>query len=253
MNKSTIGRKYGWRAERPDHRDFKFIPKLDRDVQPLPVVVDLRPSMPPVYDQGSLGSCTANAIAAAYDYERGKQGLGFITPSRLFVYANERLNECVQLTDDSGAQIRDGVASVAKQGVCPESEWPYDISQFSVVPPQSCYDDALKDQVLQYHAVDLYDIKAALAQAQPVIIGISVFDSFENSQVSQTGVVPMPGPNESCLGGHAVLIVGYDCNKGVYIMRNSWGSGWGQSGYFTLPFAYLEQNGSDFWTLVQVE
>ena len=123
--------------------------------------------MPPVYDQGAIGSCTANAIAAAYDYAHNRQGLGFITPSRLFIYANERLLENTPLTEDSGAQIFDGVHCVANQGVCPESEWPYDNSQFSVTPPQTCYQDALRDLVVAYEKVDPQYVLAALAHSRP--------------------------------------------------------------------------------------
>ena len=209
--------------------------------------------MPPVYDQGAIGSCTANAIAAAYDYAHNRQGLGFITPSRLFIYANERLLENTPLTEDSGAQIFDGVHCVANQGVCPESEWPYDISQFSVTPPQTCYQDALRDLVVAYEKVDPQYVLAALAQGNPVIIGITVYESFESWDVNKTGVVPMPASDEQCLGGHAVLIVGYDLGARTWIVRNSWGPLWGAEGYFILPFDYLTQLGSDFWTLTQVE
>ncbi len=245
----TITRKYGWRHDLPDHRDIPFT----ASAAPLPPAVDLRAEMPPVYDQGELGSCTANAIAAAFDYERAKQGLVFMSPSRLFIYANERIMERTPLSEDSGAQIRDGVKSLHKRGVCPEACWPYNIAQFSVKPPAEAYADALKDLALQYHTVGLGGILACLAARRPVIIGISVYESFESHAVAQTGIVPLPAEAEQCLGGHAVLIVGYNLAARTYLVRNSWGQGWGNSGYFTLPFEYLEKYGSDFWTLVKVE
>jgi C1A family cysteine protease len=248
-----ISHKYGWNPQRPDQRDFKFVPKLRMTAEPLPSVVDLAPKMPEVYNQGDIGSCTANAIAAAFDYERQKQGLPFMSPSRLFIYANERTMELTPLSVDSGAQIRDGVKSVATLGVCPESEWPY--TDFTVQPPALCYTDALKDLALQYQAVDPSDLCATLAQDQPVIIGITVYESFEAPMTGATGVVPMPAAGESVMGGHAVLVVGYDLAAQTFKVRNSWGWTWGTMGYFTIPFAYLTnpQMASDFWTLMRVE
>src|SRR5438552_496218 len=121
---------YGWQPDLPDHRDLKFAaaPSLLRK---LPAKVDLRKQCPPVYDQGQLGSCTANAIGAAFEFEQMKQnyGTGF-TPSRLFIYYNERVMEHT-VDMDSGAQIRDGIKSVNNQGVCPEQMLPYIISEFT--------------------------------------------------------------------------------------------------------------------------
>lgn len=248
---SRRNRKYGWKPSRPKLGVIQFRPKLDA---PIPDSVDLRPHMPPVYDQGELGSCTANAIAAAFDFERAKHGLPFMSPSRLFIYANERLAENTPLTDDSGAQIVDGVHSVSTQGVCSEKDWPYIISNFSVTPPQTCYDNAKKDTALQYQQVQVnaQSVMQALAQGNPVVIGITVYESFESGIVAETGVVPLPQQGEQCLGGHAVLVVGYDALANTFVVRNSWGSSWGNYGHFTLPFQYLETLGSDFWALVQV-
>jgi len=252
MNRTS--KYYGWISDGPDFRDYSFKPKVCR----LADKVDLRgANMPPVYDQGQLGSCTANAIAAAYDFAHASQGIGFITPSRLFIYSNERIMEGTDLTDDSGAQIRDGVKCVSTMGVCPEAEWPYIESQFSVAPPKECYENALKDLVLEYQSVGQLEIMAALNQPQPkpVIIGFTVYESFESNEVAKTGVVPMPKRNESVVGGHAVLGVGYDLETSTYLCRNSWGADWGQAGYFTLPRAYVENEdlASDFWMFSKVE
>jgi len=121
---------------------------------PLPAACDLRTSgcLPPVYDQQDLGSCTANAIAAAVDFERKKQGEPFLTPSRLFIYYNERVLED-DPSEDGGAELRDGIKTVVGQGVCPESEWPYDVSRLATKPPKSCYADALQCKALQYSRV----------------------------------------------------------------------------------------------------
>ena len=249
--------KLGWRPQVPDIRDrmYRFTPELD--LSALPSVVDLRTQCPPVYDQGELGSCTANAIAGAFEYEMLQQQLKDFTPSRLMIYFNERAMEGT--TDqDSGAEIRDGIKSIATLGVCPESEWPYDISKFTVKPSDQCYTDARKDLLKQYQPVtqDLLHLKSCLAQGRPFVFGISVYDSMMSDAVAQSGVVPMPDPGKDTLeGGHAIMCVGYDDAREVFIIRNSWGTGWGDAGYFYLPYAYVTDAdlASDFWTLQLVE
>ena len=254
MKKSVLGRKYCWKPDSPDHRDTYWTATAP---VMLPPVVDLRPLCPPVYDQGQLGSCTANAIAGAHQFEQMKQAdaAPFI-PSRLFIYWNERDMEG-DTGQDNGAQIRDGIKSVATKGVCPETEWPYDPSQFAVRPPQSCYDDAVPNVILFYARVQRFisEMKQCLAQGFPFVCGISVYESFESADVAKTGVVPMPQLFEQKLGGHAVMCVGYDEGQARFTMRNSWGTGWGQAGYFTIPYSYLCNPGlaSDFWKIVMVK
>ena len=173
-------------------------------------------------------------------------------PSRLFIYYNERVMEGT-VNEDSGAQIRDGIKSVAQQGDCPETLWPYDITKFAVKPPAQCYQQALKFKALQYQRLSqiLNQLKGCLASGYPFVFGFTVYSSFESQQVAQTGHAPMPSPPEASVGGHAVMAVGYDDSQNWFIVRNSWGVGWGMQGYFTLPYAYLlEQNlANDFWTI----
>lgn len=219
----------------------------------------MRPQNPPVYDQGQLGSCTANAIAAAIEFDQMKQHLGSphpFTPSRLFIYYNERVIEH-SVNSDSGAQIRDGVKSVSKQGDCPETEWPYDATKFTQKPPATCYRDALKYKAVSYARVTqtLTQLKGCLAAGFPIVLGFTVYDSFMSDAVAQSGVVPMPNlSTEKVQGGHAVVAVGYDDAQQRFIMRNSWGTGWGLQGYFTMPYAYLidAQLASDFWQITLV-
>jgi C1A family cysteine protease len=206
-----------------------------------------------VYDQEQLGSCTANAIAAALEFDQMKEKQANVfMPSRLFIYYNERAMEGT-VNEDSGGQIRDGIKSVAQQGDCPETLWPYDITKFAVKPPQQCYQQALKFKAVQYQRLSqiLNQLKGCLASCYPFVFGFSVYESFESPQVAQTGHAPMPAPAEKSIGGHAVMAVGYDDSQNWFIVRNSWGVGWGMEGYFTLPYAYLlEQNlASDFWTI----
>jgi C1A family cysteine protease len=246
--------RYGWIRDLPDHRDHLYAAPIV-DPRQLPPQVDLRPQCPPVYDQGQLGSCTANAIAGAIQFAMMKEKLAStFEPSRLFVYYNERVMEGT-VASDSGAQIRDGIKSVATQGVCPESMWPYDITKFVSKPPDADYKFAIQNEVKSYQrlAQSLVLMKACLASGYPFVLGFSVYESFESQDVARTGQVPMPGPGEQFLGGHAVVAVGYDDSQQRFLVRNSWGSGWGMLGYFTMPYPYLTQQApelaADFWTI----
>jgi C1A family cysteine protease len=255
-------RGYGWRPQLPDSRDLVYAPRLGT----LPPEADLRPQMPPVYDQGQLGSCTGNAIAGAMEYERDRQGLPDFVPSRLFVYYNERALEGT-VSSDSGAVIRDGIKVVNTEGVCPETLWPYNIGMFAVKPPHRCYVAATKDKAVRYEAVlTLGDLKDAIASNLSVVFGFTVYESFESQAVARTGVMPLPKKGESVVGGHAVLAVGYSDAKRHVIVRNSWGPTWGDQGYFYMPYQYLTGSkassdsspvshanlASDFWAIQAV-
>ena len=149
--------------------------------------------------------------------------------------------------------IRDGIKSVAQQGDCPETEWPYNIAQFTQKPAAQCYTDAAKYHAVQYQRVtqNLTQLKGCLASGYPFVFGFTVYDSFESRQVAQTGVVPLPGHTEQVLGGHCVVAVGYDDTQHRFIVRNSWGPSWGMQGYCTMPYAYLTDANlaDDFWTI----
>jgi len=250
-------RSFGWVPDFPDHRDLMYSAPARFAAAPLPASVDLRPKGPQeVYDQGQSGSCTGNAIVAAHEFDQIQQGLQPVfTPSRLFIYYNERAMEGT-INSDGGAQIRDGIKSIGKEGVCPETTWPYVISKFADKPPQTCYTDAQKHCAIRYYRVPrlLSQIKGCLAEGFPFVYGFTVYESFEGDQVAKTGVVPMPAASETVLGGHAVLAVGYNDQLQRLIVRNSWGTGWGMKGYFTMPYAYLLDSNlsDDFWTVRQV-
>jgi C1A family cysteine protease len=222
----------------------------------LPTSVDLRTECPPVVDQGQLGSCTANAIAGALQFNQMKEKLADVfPPSRLFIYYNERVIEHT-VSEDSGAMIRDGIKSVAKDGAPHETLWPYDISKFTIKPSAAAYKDALKHRAILYQRLTqtLDQLKGCLASGYPFVFGFSVYESFESQAVAKSGKVPMPKPKEKQIGGHAVLAVGYDDASKRFIVRNSWGTGWGLAGYFTIPYAYLTDSNlaDDFWTIKQV-
>ena len=249
----------GWIPDTPDQRDLTYKPRLKLAKKP-PKVVDLRSQMPPVYDQGQLGSCTAQALAAAFDFNRQKQGVPFMDPSRLFIYWNERdLEGTVEV--DAGAQLRTGVKVLVRFGTPDEETWPYDIKKFAVKPPKDAYEEAERNQTLTYERIlcsedgSCSDMFSCLNEGFPFVTGFMVYESFESANTHKTGIVPMPKMHEQPLGGHAVVVVGYDWAKKHFICRNSWGKTWGDNGYCYMPFAYLQRAdlAADQWTLRSVE
>jgi C1A family cysteine protease len=221
----------------------------------LPPSTDLRPLCAPVEDQGQLGSCTANALAGALEFLEKKDQKPFADLSRLFIYYNERVIEH-SVNSDSGAMLRDGIKTLAKQGVCTEKKWPYVISKFKKKPVPACYKDAANHQILSYHRLNTVDeMRACLADGYPFVFGFTVYESFESQQVAETGVLEMPKHSERQVGGHAVMAVGYDDIQRRFIIRNSWGTSWGMQGYFTIPYDYLADRNlsDDFWTILRGE
>jgi len=273
---SPSGRRYGWVHSKPDHRDNIYSAGLIHTAS-LPTSVDLRPQMPPVYDQGSLGACSSHAFAAALEYELKRQKLADMVPSRLFIYYNERALENT-IESDSGADLRDGIKTLVKQGFCDEKLWPYTISKFAQKPDSVCYSSALKDLITGYSSVPqaMSTAQSALASGLPIVFGFTVYESFESEEVSATGIVPMPRSGEASLGGHAVIAVGYDSSlfggNGGVIVRNSWGQrnvakprsttpdgsnwGWGLDGcgHFLMPYSYFfnPQLAGDFWVIKNI-
>ena len=178
-------KKYHLLKDRKDARDLFYTP---RPFAALPARVDLRPRCTAVEDQGQLGSCTGNAIVGAMECLEANK----IDLSRLFVYFNERAIEGT-INDDAGAMIRDGIKSVALQGVCTEKLWPYDITKFREKPTAPCYADAVRRKITLYERVkNVAGMKDCLAAESPVVFGIKIYSSFESESVSKTGVVPMP-------------------------------------------------------------
>lgn len=200
----------------------------------------------------SGNSCTANGICTLIRFSTKKNGGRDkdFPPSRLFVYYNERDMEGT-VSVDAGAFARDGIKSIASIGVTSEWQWPYDISRFAVKPPPKTYRVALWHEAISYARVPQNEaaMKACLAEGFPIGIGASLYDSFESAEVAQTGIVPMPSPNEGMVGGHYFCIVGVTDTH--WICQNSWGPDWGDHGYFYMPLAYLTDSNlsDDLWTI----
>lgn len=252
--------KFGWIPDVPDARDYAYAAPL-RFASNLPAKVDLRKKCPPVFNQGSLGSCTANALTAAVEYGKKNQKQKVVRLSRLFLYYNERVMMGT-VNSDSGAYLRDGIKSLNKQGVCPEKEWRYSSStrpgaKYTQKPSASCYKSALNNRIKAYYRITngLMGIKQCLAEGFPISFGFAVFESFLSEQVATKGIMPMPDVyRESMLGGHAVLAVGYDDETQMVLVRNSWGKKWGDNGYFWMPYEFIGNSNFclDFWTIREV-
>lgn len=242
---------YGTHPDVPDERDLRW--EAPRHVRRrLPRTVDLRPACPPVTDQRPLNSCSAHAIAAALWYQERREGDAHPLPSRLFLYYAERARER-KVRKNASVSLRDGYKAVVRHGICPESLWPYDPDRFAHRPPAACWREAKRHRPIAYKRVtrDLAHVRGCLAEGFPFTAGISVYESFESRTVRTTGRAPMPGPGETRLGGHAVLVVGYREESRRFIVRNSWGPRWGLGGYFTIPYAYIldPDLAWDLWTV----
>ena len=253
----SVERKFGWKRDLHDPRDLKYKVSAPEAPRVLPVLVDLRPKCPPVYDQLDLGSCTANALASAFQFEQMKQGMKGFMPSRLFIYYNERVMEGT-VNEDAGAMIRDGIKSMVDLGVCSENMWGYNTENFRTKPCRGCYREAQKNQVIKYLRIadhTLQGVKEALADGYTVSFGITLYESFMTDAVAKSGMATVPLATEKPIGGHAIKAVGYDDSKQCLIVKNSWGTEWGLKGYFYLPYWYITtpNAAADFWVIQLVE
>lgn len=244
-------RSYGWSRQPLDDRDLTHNLK---STSLLPPYINLADQMLPVFDQGQLGSCTANAIAAAVGYQLKKETSLSFMASRLFIYYNERVIDGT-VNQDAGANPRSGIKTINIQGIAPESLWPYDISKFKTKPSTKAYQAATFHKSVLYVSPkqDVDVLKTSLARGVPVLFGFDVKSSFESKKVEETGLYT-PIESSPTIGGHYVLIVGYDDKKGNFIVRNSWGPDWGMAGYFQMPYESVvdARMCSDFWELTMI-
>lgn len=247
-----IDKRFGWKRDLPDFRDLLFSVPISREV--IPAAVDLRGLCPPIYDQDGTNSCVGNSVAAVcHANELAQQAKSKPTiPSRLFIYYNAR-KAIGEERMDNGATIRDAVKSLRRYGFCPEAWWPFRADIVTKTPPKKDYDIAKKEIINQYARVaqDANAIEATLAQKRFIVFGFAVYDNLLSGQVARSGTLTLPLSNERLLGGHAVVLVGYDRAARTFLVRNSWGINWGKQGYFTMPYDYvLNPNlAADFWTM----
>ncbi|MGB3347002.1 MAG: C1 family peptidase [Candidatus Humimicrobiia bacterium] len=286
----------GWLPDYPDFRDYtiekkgvtskraiiagqkdsvkdmlKKVGAVKTSKTEIPTSIDLRRWCPPIENQGSIGSCTANAGVGLVEYYERRAFDRHIDASRLFLYKTTR--NLLGWTGDRGAFIRTTMAAMVLFGIPPERYWPYVKEDFDKEPSSFCYSFAQNYQAIQYFRLDssftskkslLKLIKTLLAFGLPSMFGFTVFNSIR--QARKDGKITFPCLGEKILGGHAVMAVGYDddikiknttCGvekKGALLIRNSWGTSWGERGYGWLPYEYvLTGLARDWWTLLKNE
>lgn len=250
INSRTLGTVHlQWVPDKLDTRDYPYQLTTKTSTNS----VDLRPFCSPIENQGNLGSCTGQAIAGAIELLNKRSG-NYRDISRLFIYYYERLI-LGTVNYDSGAYIRDGIKATNKYGASLESLWPHDIRKFRQEPLTEAKNDGLQRKVTRYERLtNINGFIDALSNGFPVIMGFKVYSSFMGSGIASNGLMPFPNTKrEKLLGGHAVLIVGYNKSRKVLIARNSWGTGWGDKGYFYMPFDYIKPSMSDdYWIIRSV-
>lgn len=232
----------------PEKKNFEGLKTFSEfhkeDIPALPMACDVirQNNFGPIYDQGSLGSCLSNATSSCMKYLYFWEKKIVFSPSRLFIYYNGRASAGYPIDQDTGLSVSGIYKSIPVTGVCTEDQWPYNISQFAVKPSQQCYIDAVKFRRLQGITVpqNLQVLQQCISMGYPVQCGIQVYESFMSANTAKTGIVPYPNVNtESLVGGHAVVLLGYDNQNASFLYANSWGTNWGLQGYCWIPYKYI--------------
>ena len=249
FSKIKIG---GWIPDLPDIRDFLGLPeKLIRQLRRVPERYDLLEYLPYSHNQTTLGSCVMQGCCTGSELLDKKIDRNYIALSVLMGYfeARKRLGK-EYINQDSGAYIRDGIKVLNKIGVCSLELWPYEVEKFTQEPPAECYESAKKHKLIEYRRLlNLSDIKAAIFSGSPVVAGFTLYESFMDDNTAATGEVQMPEQDESVIGGHCMLIVGYEAD--YFIVVNSWGAEWGHNGLCYVPYDYLPMM-DDMWMMSKI-
>jgi len=258
--------KFGWLKdlippEQKFGRQYGFLPitryHAEIDTKKRHSLFELFSNMPSAYYQGVLSSCTANALLHAFKLRLIAQKYPVEELSRLFLYYEQRIRlNCVN--EDGGSTIYSGVDVLKNSGVCLDRLHQYDCNRFRQRPSTQAYEDAKKRLVIDCAPVQqsLKEIKQQLLEGFPIVFGFMVYASFMSDDVKRTGNVPNPHLGERVLGGHAVMIYGFDDDKngGSFMCRNSWGMDWGDHGNFYIRYDYVLNNrmAEDFWAIKNV-
>jgi C1A family cysteine protease len=228
-------RKYGLRLDSNPEKLFKPLESLSLPSTTVPPSYDFSESMAPCYDQGQTNSCTANAACGAVQFIENDPN----TPARMFVYYNERVIQNTTNQDD-GATMGCSIQSLKTYGVCDETYWPFDQQDLFQKPTDQAYAVAKKDLLIDAYSVSTPEqIKSCISQRIPIIFGMNVYSFMESANMAHNGYLQMPSATDTYLGGHALLICGYDDSTKYYKIRNSWGTSWGLNGYFYAPYDYI--------------
>lgn len=288
MSESTIPVSFGWLRDLPSINDYtpeqaKVKPLLATvhadgaaKAAPLTLVAsaDLRAWCSPIENQLNLGSCTAHAGIGMVEYYERRAFGKHVDASRLFLYKATR--DLMKATGDTGAFLRTTMQALVLFGVPPEDYCPYVVANFDNEPSAFLYSFGQNYQTLNYYRLDpsgttkpnlLTAIKTNLAAGLPSLFGFTVYSSYTQASVANKGAIPYPVAGDKIVGGHAIMAVGYNdslvikntspgavATTGALLIRNSWGTGWGDGGYGWLPYAYvLNGLATDWWSLISQE
>jgi len=249
----SVKRKFGWIPDVPDHRDFRC---LAVEKRPKEEFVDLRNSMPEIYDQLEIGSCTANGVGSLLQHVSIKERMPFYkdVPSRLFLYYFTRELEGT-INEDCGAMIRNAIKIANSFGACAENPtWPYVTEKFKTRPNHAAIKEAERQQAIEYRRVQQTPaaIENCLVCGYPIVFGSMLYESF--NEITKNGIAKYPSIEECPIGGHCMVMVGYDRRENLFIVRNSWGEKWGNDGHCYMPYKYILNNDltDDLWTIREV-
>ena len=270
----------------PQHKEvaklYSKMPRLETSLSKVKGTktnsVDLRSKFSPIRDQGAIGSCTAFAASGLVEYFEIQTNNAYTPISTRFTYKTTR--NLLKFTGDTGAYLRTVMGSIALFGSPPEEYWEYNGApaeqnpDFDIEPTAFCYAFAQNYQSIKYVRLDQPNVtptqlvnvlKEYVTNGLPSMFGFTCYSSLWQSN-NNGGLIPYPTSTENIVGGHAILIAGYDNDKkivntldnsetvGAFLIRNSWGTSWGESGYGWIPYAYFtDRLADDCWTIISQE
>ncbi len=272
----------GWIPDIPSSRDYSIEhgsikPLLEKlkvvDIETdIPHKTDLREWFSPIEQQGFMNSCTAHTGTALMEYFQQRAYGKSIKASRLFLYKTAR--NLLQLKGNTPVHLRTIMEAMTLFGLLPEKYWPFEHDKLDEEPTAFCYAYADNYKAVKYFKVDtpncqpeelLKRIKLLIAGGIPAMFGFSIFSSMSDKEANKSGKIPFPGQSDMIQGGHALIAAGYDDTleihhpddknnptTGAILIRNSWGTVWGDSGYGWMPYKYITAGlTKDWWVLIK--